>query len=158
MKYSYVFWGRLCPHNPPTESGDRVQTRLIFTVLMVWWPWKLDRGHQSLISSLYYPIDTRIHHLVQEIGCRQAFSGQNLSYKVLVWPWKWRQVHQDLTISSPCLSSVSVQVWPKSTIRSSDSLQTRLIFTIFIVWWPLKLGQGHENLTSSFNYPSGTLH
>ena len=44
------------------------------------------------------------------------------------------------------------------SIRSGDRVQTRLIFTIFIVWWPWKLGQGHQNLINSFNYPSETIH
>ena len=34
------------PPNPPIGSGDRVQTRLIFTVFIVCWPWKLGQGHQ----------------------------------------------------------------------------------------------------------------
>ena len=36
--------------------------------------------------------------------------------------------------------------------------QTRLIFTVFIVWWPWKLGNGHQNLINSFNYPNDTIH
>ena len=42
-----------------------------------------------------------IHHLVQEIGCRQAIFGQNLTFKVLVWPWKRGWGHQNLITSSP---------------------------------------------------------
>ena len=40
------------PPNPPIGSGDRVQTMLIITVFIVWWPWKLSQGHQNLINSL----------------------------------------------------------------------------------------------------------
>ena len=38
------------------------------------------------------------------------------------------------------------------------TVQTWLIFTVFIVWWPWKLGQGHQNLINSFNYPNDTIH
>ena len=44
-----------------------------------------------------------------------SFSGQNLTFKVPVWPWKWGQGHKNLIISFACLSSGSVQVWSKST-------------------------------------------
>ena len=27
----------------------------MFTVFVVWWPWKLDQGHQNLIKPLNYP-------------------------------------------------------------------------------------------------------
>ena len=37
-------------------------------------------------------------------------------------------------------------------------MQTMLIFTVFIVWCRCKLGQGHQNLNNSFNYPSNTIH
>ena len=30
--------------------------------------------------------------------------------------------------------------------------------SFFIVWWPWKLGQGQQNLTNSFNYPTDTIH
>ena len=43
-------------------------------------------------------------------------------------------------------------------IGSGDRVQTRLIFTVFIVWLPWKLGQGLNNLTNSFNYPNDTMH
>ena len=59
-----VFWGKLCPHNPPIGSGDRVQTRLILPSL-VWWPWKLGQGHQNLIKSFNYSNDT-IHKVWPE--------------------------------------------------------------------------------------------
>ena len=44
------------------------------------------------------------------------------------------------------------------TSSSGDTVQTRLIFTVFIVWWPWKLGQGHQNLINSFNDPNDTIH
>ena len=34
------------------------------------------------------------------------FFGQNLTFKMLVWPWKWGQGHQNLIISFLCLSGV----------------------------------------------------
>ena len=39
-----------------------------------------------------------------------------------------------------------------------SGVQTRLIFTVFIVWWPWKLGHGNQNLINSFNYPNDTIH
>ena len=64
--------------NPPTGSGDSVQTRLIFIVIIVWWPWKWDQGNQNWRNfkpSQRYNIWSlaRIRHLIEEIGCRQAF-------------------------------------------------------------------------------------
>ena len=29
---------------------------------------------------------------------------------------------------------------------------------VLIVWWPWKLGQGHQNLFKSFDYPNDTVH
>ena len=47
----------LCKFGPnqPIGSGDRVQTRLIFAIFTVWWPWKLGQAHQNLIKSLNHP-------------------------------------------------------------------------------------------------------
>ena len=68
--------------NPPFISGDRAQTRLISTVFYSVVTWKLDQGHKNVIKSLNHPNVTmydvcpesaRIRHLVQKIGCRQAF-------------------------------------------------------------------------------------
>ena len=134
-----------------------------FLVSIVWWPWKLGQGHGNLINSFNYPNDT-IHKVWPEsiiwfkrLGADKLF-GQNLTFRMLVWPWKWGQGHQNLTISSPWNSGVSVQVWSKSTIRYRRyRVQTMLIFTVFIVWWPSKLGQGHGNLINSFNYPNDTV-
>ena len=71
---------------------------------------------------------------------------------------KWGQDHQNLIISFPCLSGVSVQVWSKFTNwfrrQSADKPQ----FTVFKVWCPWKLDQGHQNLINSFNYPNDTIH
>ena len=43
-------------------------------------------------------------------------------------------------------------------ISPGDRVPTRLIFTVFIVWWPSKLGHGHQNLINSFNFSSDTIH
>ena len=32
------------------------------------------------------------------------------------------------------------------------------LFLVFIVWWPWKLGQGHQNLLKSLNYPNFTIY
>ena len=87
-----------------------------------------------------------------------SFFGQNLAFKVPVWPWKWGQGHQNIIISFPCPSGVSIQVCSKSTNwfrrQSADKAQN----LVFIVWWPSKLGQGRGNLINSFNYPNDTIH
>ena len=44
--------------NPPIGLLDRLQKKLIFTVLMVWWPRKLGHGLQNLIKYFNYPSDT----------------------------------------------------------------------------------------------------
>ena len=106
--------------NPPIGSGDIAQTRLIFTVFIVCWPWKLGQGHQNLINSFNYPNDT-IHKVWSESiiwfkrWCAdKLFFGQNVTFKMLVWSWKWGQGHQNL-ISFSCFSGVLVHVWSKST-------------------------------------------
>ena len=138
----------------------RLQTRLIFTVCIVWWPWKLDQGHQNLIKSLnHFNIKpsqcynrwslARICHLVQETGCTQAFFGQN--FKVLVWPWKLSKGHQNLITSFLPPNNVSVQVWSKSMHwfrdKSADNEQCRRdLHQKQYVSPPLRLrGHNHEN-------------
>ena len=68
--------------NPPLGSGDRVQTMLIFTVFIVWWPWKLGQGHHNLFKSLTIPM---LQYMKfgqnQSFGssdrcCKQVFLGQ----------------------------------------------------------------------------------
>ena len=83
----------------------RVQTRLIFTVFIVWWPWKLGQGHQNLIKSLNHR-NVTIHEVWPECVIWSTRS---------VWPCKWGQGHQSLITSFPCPNNVSVQVWSKST-------------------------------------------
>ena len=54
-----------CGQNPPIGSEDRVHTRLIFTVFIVWLPSKLGQGHGNLISFIYiYIIFNDIIHKV----------------------------------------------------------------------------------------------
>ena len=108
------------PPNPPFGSGDRVQTRLIFRVFIVWWPWKLGQGHQNLINSFDYPNDT-IHKVWPESIIRFKRRVQK-SFFVNIWHSKClcdleNQGHQNIIISSLYLSDVSVQVWSKSMNR-----------------------------------------
>ena len=57
-----------------------------------------------------------IHHLVQEVWCRQDFVllSNYWTFKVPMWPWKWGHGHQNLITSLLCTDGVSVQVWSKS--------------------------------------------
>ena len=85
----------------------KVQPRLIFTVFIVWWPWKS--------GSL-----ARIHHLVQEIRCRLAFFCQNLKILVFIvwWPWKLSQGYQNTIKSLNHLNVTIYEVWPESVTSS----------------------------------------
>ena len=75
-----MYLWQIC-QNPCIGSLDIMQIRLIFTVLIMWWPWKLGQGHQILINCLFIYLSqwyntwslVWIHHLVQELWCRQAF-------------------------------------------------------------------------------------
>ena len=116
--------------NPPISSRDRVQTSLIFTVFIVWWPWKLGQDHQYLINSLIIPMIPNI-----KVCWNPSFGSRDMvqtsffwskfeNFEVLVWPWKWYQGHQNLITSFPCPNNVSVPVWSKSTNCSEDTVQT----------------------------------
>ena len=41
---------------------------------------------------------------------------------------------------------------------SGDRVKIRVIFKVFIVWWPWKLGQSHQNLIKSLNDPNVTIY
>ena len=72
-----------------------------------------------------YPNDTI--HMIQYIkfGQNPSFVSKEVqssflwstfeNFKVLVWPWKWGQGHQNLITSFPRPNNVPVQVWSKST-------------------------------------------
>ena len=83
-------------------------------ILIVWWPWKL--GQIVYLSqwcntwSLVW-----IHHLVQAIGCRQAFVESNFDIKSAGVTFKMRSRSPNLITSFLSPSNVSVQVWWKST-------------------------------------------
>ena len=78
-----VFLCKIC-QNIPFGPGDRVQTRLIFTVFIVWWPWNSGQHHQNLNKSLNNP-----NFIIYEVwpvlftwfkrqGADKLFFGQNL--------------------------------------------------------------------------------
>ena len=83
--------------------------------------------------------------------------GQNFTFKVLVWPWKWGQGHQNLITSFPCPIDVSVCL-VKIHQLAQEIVCRQGSFLIIIVWQPWKFGQGHQNLINSFNYPNNTIH
>ena len=149
--------------NPPIGSGNGVQTRLIFTVFIVQWPWKLDQDHQNIINSFNYPNDT-IHKAwpgsiiwFRRMGADNLFCQNYLTFKVLLWPWKWGQGHQNLIISSPCLSGVSVQVMSKSTCwfrrYSADKAHFYSLYSVVT----LKI-KSRSRISNPFNYPNDTIY
>ena len=164
--HSHVPMVFLCKfgQNPSIGSGDRVQTRLIFTVFIVWWPWKLGHGHQNLINSIL--IIPMIQYIKfgqnPSFGSRDrvqtSFFGQYLTFKVLVRPWKWGEGHQNLIISFPCLSGVSVQVWSKSTNWFRRERADKANFYSLYSVVTLKIRSRSPNLINSFNYPNDTIH
>ena len=127
-----VFLCKFC-QNPTVGSGDRVQTRLSFTVFIVWWPWKLGQGHQNLIKSQRYNIWSlaRVRHLVQEIGCRQPF---------LVKIWKFYSFYSVVTLNIRSRSPKSNQtfkppqrynIWSLARIRHLPVVQEIWVRTSF---------------------------
>ena len=96
--------------NPPIGSGDRVQTRLIFSLYSVV---TLKTRSMSPKSNRIFKLPqwyntkrlARIHHLVQEIGWRQAF---------LVKIWKFQSACVTLKIRSG--SPKSYYFFPRSQL------------------------------------------
>ena len=71
--------------NPSFGSRDKMHKTFFrstfenFTVIILWWPWKLGQGHQDLIKSLIHTNVTvymNFGHLLQEM--QASFFGQNL--------------------------------------------------------------------------------
>ena len=91
-----------------------------FYSLLLWCPWKLGQGHQNLINSLIIPMIKYIKFGQNPLsGSRDrvqtSFFLSQYDIQSTVVTLKMRSSHQNLIISSPCLSGVSVQVWSKST-------------------------------------------
>ena len=130
----------------------RMQTMLIFTVFIMWWPSKLGQGYETLINSFNYPNDTVHKVWPQSIIWFKRSSTDNLycqklTFKVPVCPWKWSQGYPNYFF--PCSSCVFCKFGQNPSTDLGDRMQTRLIFTVFIVWWHWKLSQEHENLIKS---------
>ena len=99
------------PPYPTIGSGDREQTRLIFTVFIVW-PSKLGQGHQNLIKSLNHP-SIIIYEVWPESviwfkrqGTDKLFGSKFENFKMLVWLWKWGQGHQNLVKIHPLVQEI----------------------------------------------------
>ena len=43
-------------------------------------------------------------------------------------------------------------------VSNKHCLLTLFSLKVFILWWPWKLGQGHQNIINFFNYPNATIH
>ena len=63
--------------------------------------------------------------LVQDLGCRQAVFGQNLTFKVLMWTCKWGQGHQHNITSNPVPIMYLCRFGQNPLIGSEDIVQTR---------------------------------
>ena len=105
--------------NPPFVSEDRVQTRLIFSlysVVILKIMLTSSKSNQVFKLSQQYSIFSlaRIRYLVQEIGCRCAFFGQNLKISSAGVTLKMRSRSPKSNHFFPPPNNVSVQVWSKS--------------------------------------------
>ena len=101
------------------------------------------------------------------LGLNPSFGPSCLFWSNCLWPWKWGQSHQNLITSFPgpnagylCASLVKIHilVYLAFLVDRLQKSPFKLILTVLIVWWPWKLGKGHQNLINSFNYHSDTIH
>ena len=134
-------------------STDRVQTRLIFTVFIVWWPWKLVNVTKVKSMLLIIPM---IQHI--KSGQNPLFGSRDrvqTSFFVTIWHSKcWCDLGNEVNVIKIkwFLSHVTSQsrfyasLVKNPPIDSGDSVQTRLLFIVFIVWWPWKIDQGHQKI------------
>ena len=136
--------------NPPIGSGDRVQTRLIFTVFILWWHWKLGQGHKNLINSFKYPSNT-----IHKVWPESIIWSKRQSAHKLFWP----KFDSQMTLVFLC------NFGQNTPIGSGQAIDNAHFYSLYIVVTfkirsksPWKLGQGHHNLISSFYYPNGTTH
>ena len=151
--------------NLPIGSLDRLQKKLIASVLIVWWPWKIGQGHQNIIKSFNYPNDT-----INEAGLNPSFVSRDREQKrfffIKIWHSKcWCDLENKTNVIKiySILSLIPMVFLYKfdqnpPMVRKKNRVQTRLIPTVLIVWWPWKLGQGHQNLIKSFNYLNNTIY
>ena len=123
-----------------------------FLVFIVWWPWKLGQSHQNLINSFNYPNDT-IDKIWPESCIWFKRQGAGVTLKMRPRSPKSNDFFP-MSQWCFCASLVKITYW----FRRWECRHWRLIFTVFIVWWPWKLGQGHENLKNYFSYHNDTIH
>ena len=95
------------------------------------------------------------------------------------WSWKCTYIHSKQLVGDrggggERVLTTSASILPNITIKSLFSEENYVpatyqlvqeiecrqgsFFTGFTVWWPWKLGQGHQNLINSFYYPNDTIH
>ena len=133
----------------------------------MWWPWKLGQGHQNLIKSFNYPIDT-IHYVWpnQLLGSRDRV--QKISFfLVKIWHSKcWYDLENEVNVTkiysllSPfplmCLcqfGQIHLLVEKKECRQKATRTPTPTNLTFKVFVWPLKWGQGHQNLSPFFSVP-----
>ena len=69
--------------NPLIGAGNRVQTMLILTVFIVWWPWKLGQGHQNLIKSSNLLTIPKLQYI--KFGQNQSFGSRDRVQTRVFW-------------------------------------------------------------------------
>ena len=109
-------------HIPANVSWDNMQTStfgLNLSVLVWQFPWKLDQGHQNLISSssctkCYINANlVKICQPVHEISCIQTLFG-SLSPAVTIKIRSRSPKPNQLFVVSQCHIHISMQIWLKS--------------------------------------------
>ena len=148
--------------NPPIGSLHRLQEKLIFTVLIMWWPGKLGQGHQNLIKSFNYPNDT-IHEACSESiirfkrwGVGKLFFGHSKCWCDFENQAKVTQSNQFFPLPQWCFCASLVkihQLVQTIILKSADKAHfysLNSVVTLKIRLW--------SNVIKSFNYPNETIY
>ena len=153
----YVKFGQ----NPLFGWRDRVQTSFFwskFDIQSAGVTLKMCQCHQNLILNFcpmskwcFHASLVKIHQLVQEVVCRQN-SFLSL-YSVVTLKIRSMSPKSDQIFKL----SQHYNIWSLARFRHLvQEIECRQAFfgqtlklLVFIVWWPRKLGQGHQNLIKS---------
>ena len=121
--------------------------------------WKLGQGHQNLINSSPSPNNVSLPVWSKSMDWFRTSEDNPLKpyfghFKVMVWPWKWGQGHQNLINTFPPPNNVSVHAWSKSTLCFRRYHTETIFWTFQSVAVALKYGHSHQNLINSFPPPN----